>query len=207
MSPWAMSLSKRKRDLIAETTVMNCLSLTELSNSRTIVCNVPDCQYSCGSVQDYESHYNSLHRYSCGECKKTLPNAHLLDLHLSETHDSYFAAQVQSGKRPMVRSYRYLISCFNVGKCFSSPASSKSVRTKVKLRTNVVTIASSSTNFLTTSASINGFPRSGSLPIGELRCRQSPPEPERRWNWNRLSHTRALGRKAVRKISTLAIPR
>ncbi|XP_065083824.1 protein lethal(2)k10201 [Ochlerotatus camptorhynchus] len=70
-----------------------------------IVCNVPDCQYTCGTVQDYESHYNSMHRYSCGECKKTLPNAHLLDLHLSESHDSYFAAQVQSGKRPM-------FSCF-----------------------------------------------------------------------------------------------
>uniref|UniRef100_A0A1Q3F2C5 Putative alpha-snap protein n=1 Tax=Culex tarsalis TaxID=7177 RepID=A0A1Q3F2C5_CULTA len=66
-----------------------------------IVCNVPDCRYSCASVQDYECHYNSLHRFSCGECKKTLPNGHLLDLHLSETHDSYFAAQVASGKRPM----------------------------------------------------------------------------------------------------------
>lgn len=69
---------------------------------RKIVCNVPDCRYSCASVQDYECHYNSLHRYSCGECKKTLPNAHLLDLHLSESHDSYFAAQVAAGKRPMV---------------------------------------------------------------------------------------------------------
>lgn len=69
---------------------------------RKIVCNVPDCRYSCASVQDYECHYNSLHRYSCGECKKTLPNGHLLDLHLSESHDSYFAAQVAAGKRPMV---------------------------------------------------------------------------------------------------------
>ncbi|XP_058831373.1 protein lethal(2)k10201 [Topomyia yanbarensis] len=66
-----------------------------------IICNVPNCCYSCSLVQDYESHYNSQHRYTCGECKKTLPSGHLLDLHLSETHDSYFAAQVQSGKRPM----------------------------------------------------------------------------------------------------------
>nr|XP_019932013.2 protein lethal(2)k10201-like [Aedes albopictus] len=77
----------------------------EDQNETKIVCNVPDCRYSSSSVGDYESHYNSQHRYSCAECKKTLPNAHLLDLHLSETHDSYFAAQVQSGKRPM-------FSCF-----------------------------------------------------------------------------------------------
>ncbi|KFB52404.1 AGAP010941-PA-like protein [Anopheles sinensis] len=66
-----------------------------------ILCNVPDCNFICQSVLDYESHYNAQHRYTCGECKKTLPNAHLLDLHLSETHDSYFAAQVQAGKQLM----------------------------------------------------------------------------------------------------------
>ncbi|XP_058461043.1 protein lethal(2)k10201 isoform X2 [Malaya genurostris] len=67
----------------------------------TIICNVPNCHYSCTTVQQYESHYNSHHRYSCGECNKTLPSGHLLDLHLSEVHDSYFEAQVQSGKQPM----------------------------------------------------------------------------------------------------------
>ncbi|XP_055536443.1 protein lethal(2)k10201 [Wyeomyia smithii] len=71
------------------------------SEEPAIVCNVPNCQYSSFSVQDYEAHYNAQHRYSCGECRKTLPSSHLLDLHLSETHDSYFAAQVQTGKHPM----------------------------------------------------------------------------------------------------------
>ncbi|XP_050091946.1 protein lethal(2)k10201 [Anopheles aquasalis] len=66
-----------------------------------ICCNVPDCTFFCQSVVNYEAHYNAQHRYTCGECKKTLPNAHLLDLHLSETHDSYFAALVQAGKGPM----------------------------------------------------------------------------------------------------------
>ncbi|XP_041780752.1 protein lethal(2)k10201 [Anopheles merus] len=66
-----------------------------------ISCNVPDCNFFCHSVKDYEAHYNAQHRYTCGQCKKSLPNAHLLDLHLSETHDSYFAAQVQSASRAM----------------------------------------------------------------------------------------------------------
>ncbi|XP_053658883.1 protein lethal(2)k10201 [Anopheles marshallii] len=70
-----------------------------------ISCNVPDCNYFCQSVIDYEFHYNAQHRYTCAQCKKSLPNAHLLDLHLSEMHDSYFAAQVQASNRPMYACY------------------------------------------------------------------------------------------------------
>ena len=47
---------------------------------------------------DSEAHYNSKHRHACGTCKKSLPSAHLLDLHIQETHDSYF--QLLSGKKP-----------------------------------------------------------------------------------------------------------
>ncbi|XP_055596315.1 protein lethal(2)k10201 [Uranotaenia lowii] len=73
----------------------------EPEEETVITCNIPGCRYSCSNVQDYEGHYNLQHRYACGDCKKTLPNAHLLDLHLSETHDSYFAAQVQAARKPM----------------------------------------------------------------------------------------------------------
>lgn len=45
-------------------------------------------------------HYNSNHRYVCIECKKSLPNPRLLDIHIQETHDSFF--QVLSMKKPMV---------------------------------------------------------------------------------------------------------
>jgi hypothetical protein len=34
-----------------------------------------------------------IHRYECLECHVSLPTAHLLDLHVSEMHDSFFAAQ------------------------------------------------------------------------------------------------------------------
>ncbi|XP_053688545.1 protein lethal(2)k10201 [Sabethes cyaneus] len=74
---------------------------SDQSEEPAVVCNIPNCKYSSTSVQDYEAHYNAQHRYSCRECKKTLPSAHLLDLHLSETHDFYFAAQVQAGRKPM----------------------------------------------------------------------------------------------------------
>lgn len=45
-------------------------------------------------------HYNSNHRYVCIECKKSLPNPRLLDIHIQEIHDSFF--QVLSMKKPMV---------------------------------------------------------------------------------------------------------
>lgn len=43
--------------------------------------------------------------YSCAECRKILPTAHLLDLHITEQHDFYFAASVERGDKPM-------FSCF-----------------------------------------------------------------------------------------------
>lgn len=38
----------------------------------------------------------------CGQCRAVLPSAHLLDLHLSEVHDSFFAAQAARGMRVYV---------------------------------------------------------------------------------------------------------
>lgn len=38
--------------------------------------------------------------YTCATCKKQLASPHLLDLHVSENHDSYF--DLQKEKKPMV---------------------------------------------------------------------------------------------------------
>lgn len=38
--------------------------------------------------------------YACSVCKKKLISAHLLDLHVTETHDSYF--DIQKEKKSMV---------------------------------------------------------------------------------------------------------
>jgi hypothetical protein len=40
--------------------------------------------------------------YACSVCKKQLISAHLLDLHVSENHDSYF--DLQKDKKPMVNN-------------------------------------------------------------------------------------------------------
>lgn len=52
----------------------------------------------------------------CSFCNAGLPNGHMLDLHLAEVHDSFFAAQAAR----KLKVYRCLVeSC---RKCFTSPA-------------------------------------------------------------------------------------
>lgn len=66
-------------------------------------CYNPGCLTSFKTLVDFEMHYNTTHRYVCTECKKTMPNPRLLDIHIQETHDSFF--QVMSAKRPMFQCY------------------------------------------------------------------------------------------------------
>ncbi|KAJ3335222.1 hypothetical protein HDU91_002279, partial [Kappamyces sp. JEL0680] len=59
------------------------------------------------SWAEYEDHYSSMHTRVCNECRRVLPTLHLLDLHLCEIHDSFFAVMAQKKK-----SYRcYVDDC------------------------------------------------------------------------------------------------
>ncbi|EDW72325.1 uncharacterized protein Dwil_GK20776 [Drosophila willistoni] len=51
------------------------------------------------------NNYSTSKSYICSECKRILPTAHLLDLHITEQHDFYFAASVERGNRPMYSCY------------------------------------------------------------------------------------------------------
>ncbi|KAK9504444.1 hypothetical protein O3M35_010772 [Rhynocoris fuscipes] len=66
-------------------------------------CEIPNCNQEFDTLLKYELHYNSCHRYSCSMCKKHLPSPHLLDLHLSETHDSFFKAAAE--RKPMYKCF------------------------------------------------------------------------------------------------------
>ncbi|KAG8227802.1 hypothetical protein J437_LFUL006216 [Ladona fulva] len=66
-------------------------------------CEVAGCNETFTLLYDYEQHYNSFHRYSCKECRKIFPSPHLLDLHIMETHDTYFA--VLSERKPMYQCF------------------------------------------------------------------------------------------------------
>jgi len=54
-------------------------------------CQVPGCGQTFRQLHDSETHYNAVHRHSCSVCKKALPSPHLLELHIQENHDSFFA--------------------------------------------------------------------------------------------------------------------
>lgn len=79
-----------------ETTITNAHNVDETSSAE-IYCNTERCGHYFKDVASYQAHYNSLHRFICSECKKSLPTNHLLDLHLTEQHDSFFAARVNRG--------------------------------------------------------------------------------------------------------------
>ena len=73
-------------------------------------CQAPGCKESFSQLHECETHYNAVHRHSCSVCRKSLPSPHLLELHLQESHDSFFA--VLSEKKP---SYQcFLPTCSNL---------------------------------------------------------------------------------------------
>lgn len=54
-------------------------------------CHISGCSQVFSTVEDYEHHYNMLHRHVCSSCQRSLPSARLLDIHIQEWHDSLFS--------------------------------------------------------------------------------------------------------------------
>ncbi|CAM9366611.1 unnamed protein product, partial [Pylaiella littoralis] len=62
-------------------------------------CMFRDCPATFSSLARHEAHYETSHRNRCCACGRSFPTHRLLDLHLSETHDSFFKAMAE--RRPM----------------------------------------------------------------------------------------------------------
>ena len=58
-------------------------------------CPVGGCSFSAGSAHEFEAHYRARHAHQCSVCRRCFASERLLGLHISEVHDSYFAAMVQ----------------------------------------------------------------------------------------------------------------
>ncbi|XP_028982722.1 zinc finger protein 511 [Betta splendens] len=59
-------------------------------------CHISGCSAVFSSLEEYEHHYNSLHRHVCSSCRRSLPSARLLDIHIQEWHDSLFTILAQN---------------------------------------------------------------------------------------------------------------
>lgn len=46
-------------------------------------------------LSQHEAHYETSHRNRCSACGRSFPTNRLLDLHLSEVHDSFFKAMAE----------------------------------------------------------------------------------------------------------------
>lgn len=59
-----------------------------------IFCPIVGCRTKLKGVGELESHYLSRHSATCSICTRVFPTTRLLNLHVSETHDSFFRAKV-----------------------------------------------------------------------------------------------------------------
>lgn len=64
-------------------------------------CHITGCCAVLNTLEEYEHHYNSLHRHVCCSCRRSFPSARLLDIHIQEWHDSLFT--LLAAKQDMVR--------------------------------------------------------------------------------------------------------
>lgn len=77
-------------------------------------CCVPGCTATFSTMLESEAHFDEQHVHQCGECHVVFSCSHLLELHLQEVHDSYFAASVERNQA----SFKCLVeSC---GESFAS---------------------------------------------------------------------------------------
>ncbi|KAH6758598.1 nucleic acid binding / zinc ion binding protein [Perilla frutescens var. frutescens] len=62
-----------------------------------VFCPIVGCGGCLKSLEDFEDHYNARHMASCSVCSRVYPTSHLLSIHVSEAHDSFFQAKAARG--------------------------------------------------------------------------------------------------------------
>ncbi|KAK1295449.1 hypothetical protein QJS10_CPA16g00922 [Acorus calamus] len=93
-----------ERELIAKHVALDLtederfqLQNMEGMESRSVFCPIVGCGAQLNSLEEFEDHYNSRHTASCSVCARVYPTSHLLSIHISEVHDSFFKAKVAHG--------------------------------------------------------------------------------------------------------------
>ncbi|KAH3671958.1 hypothetical protein OGAPHI_000144 [Ogataea philodendri] len=79
------------------------------SPSAGLWCTLPPCSEEplhFNSQSAFELHYQTFHTNRCEECQANLPNEHLLNLHITETHDPIFDLQKGKGREFLDRAQK-----------------------------------------------------------------------------------------------------
>lgn len=66
-----------------------------ISTEKKYFCGFPGCPAFFDSFANCDVHYEEFHMFRCDECDSIFPSERLLDLHLQEAHDSFFATSVE----------------------------------------------------------------------------------------------------------------
>uniref|UniRef100_A0A8C2TP44 Zinc finger protein 511 n=1 Tax=Coturnix japonica TaxID=93934 RepID=A0A8C2TP44_COTJA len=153
-------------------------------------CHISGCSQVFDTLEGYEHHYNVLHRNVCSFCRRSFPSGHLLDIHISEWHDSLF--QIMAEKQNM---YKCLVEgCAEKFKCskdrkdhlvtahlypadfrFDRPKKVKSMETSEQLETDHMEV-----------------------PMESTEPAASPSVPEKRLYKSRIPSTICFGQGATR---------
>ncbi|NXN16919.1 ZN511 protein, partial [Indicator maculatus] len=89
------------RHLYLQGVLTGLAEVTEKPKVSAFSCHISGCCQVFDTLEGYEHHYNSQHRNVCSFCRRSLPSARLLDIHISEWHDSLF--QLLAEKQNMYR--------------------------------------------------------------------------------------------------------
>lgn len=71
-------------------------------------CSALQCSEVFSTQKECEAHYIKNHTFECRVCNKFFPHDSILDLHIQESHDSYFRSAVQKG---MARYQCLVMTC------------------------------------------------------------------------------------------------
>ncbi|KAJ1507116.1 hypothetical protein HMI54_003332 [Coelomomyces lativittatus] len=85
-----------------------------------VTCPFPGCEDN--EVEDLEVHEQVWHEYACEFCECKFPTFQVLDIHLEESHSSYFWAQVTQGdKKTKEEKSSQVLRSLTYFHCFECP--------------------------------------------------------------------------------------
>lgn len=98
-----------ERELLAKQVILEItdeekhqISSLEEDQRWKMKCPVVGCKAKLNGLTELETHFFSRHTAVCSVCSCVFPTSRLLDLHIAETHDSFFQAKVEHG-HPMYK--------------------------------------------------------------------------------------------------------